>query len=153
MSSTPPVTQSTLPAHIQRKSYSVQIAYMAHTALLSIGEALRLDDGDISALIGSGLLELDKIRKEPERTANRERLIRIRCVVEIYRYLMKENGRDPLECSRVLRSRREGAPFYNQSALTHMKTGLRELVEACKFFTSSTPTPRKRPAAANFSVR
>jgi hypothetical protein len=125
---------------------------MAHTALLSIGEALRLDDGDLSALLGSGLLELEKIRKEPETRASRERLIRIRCVVEIYRYLMKQNDRDPPECSRVLRSRRDGAPFYNQSALTHMKTGLRELVESCKYFTSTTPTPRKRLAAGTFSV-
>jgi len=118
---------------------------MANTAFFKMAEDWGLNINDQCKLLGVGLIDLEKVRKTPAQDQNRNKLIRIRCLVMVYKYLRKNEG--TLDgVSKKLREPVSDSPFFGSSPLRHMlKNGVVGIAAATKFFTGSLPELQNKP--------
>lgn len=100
----------------------------------------------MAALMGNlGLIELINLRqcldnREPIELERRT-LIRIRCLVMIYKTTIRRCKSADKAC-RDLRTSRDGQPFMGQSAIQYMtrNNGLNGILEVTQALTGQTPT-------------
>lgn len=122
---------------------SKTVSLMAARAFFRIGKDWQCNESELTALIGVGLIQLLSLRKQVEEESitplDRRTLIRIRCLVMLYKETAHRHGSIAL-ARNDMRASRGGLPFMGQTPIQYMvRQGLKGIVETTRAVTGGLP--------------
>lgn len=139
-----------IPREVQDHSHEQQIGYAALQAFFKIASDWGIDETMQCKLLGKsvGLIELGRLKEEPAGGLERDRLLRIRCLVMIYRDLANK-CRTLSEMRSRLLSPIEEAPFHGEMPIKYILGGeTKFILDTCKALTGQSPEQQKNLVTA-----
>ena len=133
-----------LPATMNGRPHRERVCFLASRAFFVISENLKFTLEEQGALLGGGLLAVEQLRKNAWQSVSRDQLVRIRGLVQLYRMIMRENGREPARCARLLREPIPSPPFCNTTPLKHMlRSGISGIEDVVSYFATGGVNSRR----------
>lgn len=128
-----------LPPEVRGLDYGYQLGYVALRAFFKICEDWQATPTEQGKLLRIGLIELEQLRRSPATSLGREQLIRIRCLVMIYKDTLRRTGA-VYRASNILRTPRAEKPFSGNSPFQLMiNDGMVGIGSTCKALTGRVP--------------
>ena len=128
-----------LPSEIESFDHKSKLGYLSLKAFFRICEDWEIGLPEQCKLLNVGLIDLQPLRTLPAQHLSREQLVRVRCLVMIYKVLMRKHG-SISEARGELRSSRDEAPFKGKTPLKLMLSeGVVGIADACNALTGGAP--------------